>query len=169
MEQFFLSLSRTGGLSMWFAFLLLLANLPGLCIGLLSLIFIKDNDNLKVLCTVLELQNSSWSMDEMHNITRYQHTSNINNVPVLIHFGFSENLNICQYRSYNYLHLSELAFDVALEYTTTLKQKPDFVDCNDYTVFNNKQATIFSDVIHRNLNQLYLSVTTFFILVQSGL
>lgn len=71
-EQFAVELSRIGGISPWFSFLLLLSNLPGFCIGLLSVIFIKDEGNLMVLCQIKDIKEAEWSLEEKYNITRYQ-------------------------------------------------------------------------------------------------
>lgn len=75
----------------------------------------------------------------------------------IIKLNFSENLNTCKYRNYNYSLLSSgMSFDAVLEYVQSLKNKPNFVNCKNYSVLKNTHPTIFSDVSVNNLASVFL-------------
>lgn len=73
-------------------------------------------------------------------------------------FIYSDNLNSCKYRNYEYARLSTLTFEEAFEYTKLLTDKPSFIDCDDYSAFWKTSENIFIDVYLKKHNNIMTKV-----------
>lgn len=67
--EFQKELNKTRELSIWFIWIIFLANVPGLINVVQGVVFLIDSEIFPARCEIPELEKSSWTFDQIRNIS----------------------------------------------------------------------------------------------------
>lgn len=68
-SEFQKEINKTRQCSIWFIWIVILANIPGLINVIQGVMFLIDPDTLSVRCEIPGLKNINWTFDQIKNIS----------------------------------------------------------------------------------------------------